>query len=267
MVESLISETPLHDKEGLGVVVSRNYPCLLKTRFAHISVSFVAELRPPLIKGLQMFSAQLFSLTLNNSCTNFTSLRSVKLVCASVKKRINSFVLLSAFTNFATRNKRKKQKNALRPHIHRPRHLHRLAWCRLPHRRSSSHRRAGTRLTGSHRTHHRRHGHLDARVLRQLHVSTQRHQRSRRGKCHRLKHLQHPPHRRMRSSHSTHHHIPRHHTSRRALLNTRIGSPHTPNLRRTPLTTQRSTHTALLHRLHDRHPLRSQRCRRAPDSP
>ena len=31
-------------------------PCLLKTRFAHISVSFVAELRPPLIKGLQMLA-------------------------------------------------------------------------------------------------------------------------------------------------------------------------------------------------------------------
>ena len=44
-----------------------------------------------------------FFASLNSSCTIFTSLRSVKIGCASVKKRINSFVLLSAFTIFSNR--------------------------------------------------------------------------------------------------------------------------------------------------------------------
>ena len=43
----------------------------------------------------------LFLFVISSAFTNFTSLRSVKLGCASVKKRLNSFVLLSAFTNFA----------------------------------------------------------------------------------------------------------------------------------------------------------------------
>ena len=47
--------------------------------------------------------ALVFFASLNSSCTIFTSLRSVKIGCASVKKRINSFVLLSAFTIFSNR--------------------------------------------------------------------------------------------------------------------------------------------------------------------
>ena len=46
--------------------------------------------------GLTMLNKSLCSVY-----TNFSILRMKKLGCASVKKRINSFVLLSAFTNFA----------------------------------------------------------------------------------------------------------------------------------------------------------------------
>ena len=51
--------------------------------------------------GCASVKKRIKSFVLLSAFTNFFSLCDKKLGCASVKKRIKSFVLLSAFTNFA----------------------------------------------------------------------------------------------------------------------------------------------------------------------